>query len=586
MKRYKVTLKLRGPVLTRDTALGAFGIDTPIARMPDDTPFLPGSHVWGKVRDALVNLKTACEKAKSPVADQWNLPRWCGGLRGSEGDKTDGDGGDEVAGNKRRLIHFHDFILVNESNRKNAPQRTRIAIDPGTGAALDAALQVLETPWDAGEEAIFTGAFTLVMDDNEAQIASAAVQKALNWVFQFGGLRTIGFGRTLHVTCVEDGDLFRSHSSFAEAGPQQIKITLAFDEPFLIAAKRETQNTYVSSDIIPGGVVKGALVSLLKASGQSLPGYFNNLLVTHLFPVADEEDRPVAIPHSFVSAGDAIMDAALLSANDPPVYDSDACAFRPDWKGEAWGKARQKVNWPETKTILRLRTAIDRDQRAAETNKLFGYEMRCTDQHKWTGEIRLDDIPQNKRESVAKALRHALANGLPGIGRTQAFAHVTLSDATAQAEPAIRDNCYILVLQTPALIRDPGEDYEHAFAKLSDGALTCDRWFVRERLAGASFIAARFFKGREYRPFLLSEAGCTFVLEPADGKEAEAEALIRCWSRRGIPVGDHLTDVYGFDSLDDDELWKQCPYIPQNGYGEIRVNQALHWNLRIPGGGS
>ena len=56
-----VTLTVLGPIHTRSTAIGGFGVDAPFARLDDDdeTPYLPGSHILGKVRQALKDLLTA-----------------------------------------------------------------------------------------------------------------------------------------------------------------------------------------------------------------------------------------------------------------------------------------------------------------------------------------------------------------------------------------------------------------------------------------------------------------------------------------------------------------------------------------------
>lgn len=50
MRIYRLTLTVQGPVLTRATAIGGYGIDAPVARAADGAPMLAGSHVQGKLR--------------------------------------------------------------------------------------------------------------------------------------------------------------------------------------------------------------------------------------------------------------------------------------------------------------------------------------------------------------------------------------------------------------------------------------------------------------------------------------------------------------------------------------------------------
>ena len=54
-----VTVRVKGPVLTRGTAAGAFGIDAPIARLDDDRAYLPGTHILGKALHALADCRLA-----------------------------------------------------------------------------------------------------------------------------------------------------------------------------------------------------------------------------------------------------------------------------------------------------------------------------------------------------------------------------------------------------------------------------------------------------------------------------------------------------------------------------------------------
>jgi hypothetical protein len=80
----------------------------------------------------------------------------------------------------------------------------------------------------------------------------------------------------------------------------------------------------------------------------------------------------------------------------------------------------------------------------------------------------------------------------------------------------------------------------------------------------------------EYRPYILTQAGSTFVLKTAaeNGTATPEECLAR-WQACGLPVA--KTVCKEFQMSGDENDWRRCPYVPQNGFGEIAVDQAWHW---------
>jgi hypothetical protein len=53
--------------------------------------------------------------------------------------------------------------------------------------------------------------------------------------------------------------------------------------------------------------------------------------------------------------------------------------------------------------------------------------------------------------------------------------------------------------------------------------------------------------------------------------------LIKKWATMGLPLPKWAVEKYQRDGKKGDH-WSNCPYIPQNGYGEIAVNLSIHWD--------
>lgn len=87
--------------------------------------------------------------------------------------------------------------------------------------------------------------------------------------------------------------------------------------------------------------------------------------------------------------------------------------------------------------------------------------------------------------------------------------------------------------------------------------------------------------GGKYYPFYLTGAGSVFVLK-ATIKE-KAMQKIDEWKTKGLPIPEWAKKKYQKNGK---ELWQTCPYIPENGYGEVMINLKFHFDNRIPDGGS
>jgi hypothetical protein len=70
---------------------------------------------------------------------------------------------------------------------------------------------------------------------------------------------------------------------------------------------------------------------------------------------------------------------------------------------------------------------------------------------------------------------------------------------------------------------------------------------------------------------VLTQPGSTFLVK-AVGDATDAAQRVRQWLQHGLPLAKSVCP--GFDPQAGD-VWKRCPFIPTQGYGEITVN--LPW---------
>jgi hypothetical protein len=419
------------------------------------------------------------------------------------------------------------------------------------------------------------------------------------------------------------------------------------DSPFCLAERRLAQNLFKSSDVISGGAVLGALVTMWRsllggdkaaaakidrnfdAERPELGQYFNQIHLTHAFPGA-QSVRPILQPLSFVKADDSFYDVALCDGAG--LIKGEAPAFSVDWKGKDYAEAGKLFAWADVKRELRVRTAINSETRRSADEQLFAYEMIVpTEKLAWYARLDLSDIEdESARPKVIEQFQSLIAYGLTGIGRTKAYAQVDLQANRISPKLASNldmrdDGVWILSLQTPALLCNPDrltapenpvsnerqsisyfkrlinflfsrqatsdsdsdsdsgsqhnalhQAYAQVFKDLSDNKLELVRFFATQSLAGGFYLWRRFQSPNNYQPYLLTEAGSVFVLRARAGEEDKVKDLIEIWAKKGLPLPNWAVEKYQRAGNPGD-FWSNCPYIPQNGYGEVAVNLGIHW---------
>lgn len=609
--RLKVTLTIEGPVLTKSASIGDFGLDAVMAKTSGGKYCLPGTLVRGRLRQAWQELHDVInDDYKSLLGIEKSLndfsTEWLGRESGNKNNKG------QVSPQKVKL-YFTDFILKKSDTDKCI---SRIKINEQLGSAKKGSLLIMEAPLAPGEEAEFTGTIDYIAkDEGEAKRVHKCVEIGLKWVPSFGGKKTIGFGRLLRISVAKEAappDIYGREAT----GRDFLDILLAPSAPFCFARRQVKDNLFESDEVISGGAIKGAIADVWGAminkrgsevdhnfdpDRKELSENFEKVRFTHAFPFLNETGndrchyRPVVMPFSLVKVKDkqtgrgTIYDVAFQK--EAVLINGRAPAFSMDWKEST--DVEKFFGWEKSPDReLRVRTAMDRQKRKAKDKALFAYEMVIPDGFRWGGRIDLSRIDDEQvRKKAESQLFDILCSGMLCISKTKVSTKVDIQSTglknklESKCEPINKNgiNYWIITLQTPMVLCRPSNlneastckelfnEYSRAWLELSEETLNLSHYFASQTLAGGYYLHRRFQDGKPYRPYLLTNAGSVFVL--TETKKDEAKDKIKSWLKKGLDFPNWAKKDYARDKdKNDGGHWTNCPYIPENGYGEIAVN--------------
>jgi len=565
-----IALVIAAPFLVQGSEPGAFGLDTVIERDQDDCPIVPGTLLIGKMRDAWR------EFAKDDLTECWL-----------------GKEADEEFNPKRGRLVESDLRLIgwSKADSKAYPPYPRVAIDEFTGTAKTGALQFIEQPWAIGQRLNFSGTWHAVSTQAECDTLCKSIAAALRWTGQIGAEATIGFGQieSVSVSCTAVPE---SSATVAPENANRWYYTLSTDAPLMISQQGKiTDNLFQSSDEIPGNVIKAALALTLsakngnfaqplsQANGGDLGSAFDKITFSHALPASQEGIRPAVLPASVVAIFDAgtdkVFDATEL--NKPHLINSAAPAFPIDWKPNAFRVAEAALDrgWCVPPRRLRVRTAIDVNTGGAKESQLFAYEQMYAPENGWVGWIDTSSLSTHEKTALATALSSPMLY----LGKTKAKATLTVHAhpprQCLRAESAGGSTCkqgdqLVVMLNSPALLNpidevhdDIAASYQEFWKDASDDALSLSHFFASQYLVGGEYAAQFRRKDRPYRPWLITRAGSIFVLTVTNAEIAQRKLAV--WQATNLPLTKSIADCHG-------ETWRENPYLPQNGYGEILVN--------------
>lgn len=585
------TIKLAGPLLTQSSEPGAFGLDIIVARNSEGVPYIPGTLISGKLDQAWQEINDA---AGSSIPNSPDLQTLLG--RESQNGQP-----------YRKQLFFSDITLVGTLDSERI--HNRVTIDDLRGAAGRQQLVFMESPFLEGKEYDFKGSITYFSTEQDSARIEKFIKTGLRWLTQVGAMRTVGYGRVQKVSfaSLQSATIPTPAGNFAVTGKIGLKITP--EHPFCFAGKPVADNLFESTDFIPGAAVIGSIMTTWNflTNGQPDPDRkilrkeFNQIRITHAFPSKIGNKRPVVYPKSLVKirAGKKKFESYdVATCEKPRLIKGKAPVFSIDWKDSS--DLDQEFGWVPVQKELRIRTGIHpRTLRSAE-KELFSYEQVIPKNYSWYAELDLEGITPGSEEKVFAQLRSLLTHGLIGLGKTKTPAKVefilppqTLQPVKASNAQPLTSNQWIITLQSDTLLGSPEglnetsgvadlkAMYEKAWQDLSGGSLKLVRYFASQRINGGIWRRKTMQQGQQYCPWLLTEAGSVFVLEIAASSLQDGQDCITKWLEHGVPVKEDVCTYYNIPP-DADQQWQVCPFIPQNGYGEIAVNLSVHTDKMPP----
>ncbi|MEW5985003.1 MAG: RAMP superfamily CRISPR-associated protein [Chloroflexota bacterium] len=608
MKRYvvQVSLTILGPFLTAATGPDTYGLQKSFFRDHQDRLTIPASHIKGKLRMALEELDAFSDD--SLVID---VARWFG----ERSDAQDPGSYEPSPG----LLEFSDFTCV---ATPRATKRTRVAINHISFTAAENQLRDVEEVFGSGTGVVSQGTITFFSaSDQEARQITRALQIGFQWLTNLGAEKGVGFGRLLRVwvSNPEDQGVPKLDTTTLSVG-DTLHLRVQPLEPILVGGVKKPRTNYVPSNkILSGGLIKGALTAgLNRAHGifplhrklsvetahtfsgfETLVENFALIRVSHAFPAHATKPRPVKFPISAVQGGNHYADTAL-SAEPYAMIGDQAPAYFIDWK-----ESKEYFGDATPKEIFVTRTEIDDLSRRSLERQLFTYAFICPEDEKgraieWVCNVDFSGIGDpGMRQQVKQEFAQAVYGYLDRLGKLGRRVRIEVRDGEAQAaqesDDLIKDGWIVITLQTDALMLNPQDvrqlppegDLHHLYDAFwqeisGGGCMELVDFFAHQTFKGGYLYhrylgaAERTTRPNNYRPYYLTGAGSVFKLRPLD--EQKAHACLAKWRQSGLDLPAWAKVEYSHPGM---ALWQTCPFVPENGYGEIVVNLKWHWENKL-----
>lgn len=599
IERYtcRVVLTVLGPFLTAATGPDLYGIDKSFHKDDAGNLIVPAAHVKGKLRMALEELQ--------PFLDEQALPD----MRSLFGEGSAPGTYEPRPG----ALRFADFVAQGTHAKAT---RTRVTIDHATQTASRSLLRAVEDPFASGAEVGFAGEVEFsATDQTAAQAIANVIRVGFSWLANLGAEKGVGFGRLKAVSVGKPVPAPSNDTAAQTVAAPSLHLRIKADEPLLVGKVKSRRTNYILSRIeLPGGLIKGALAAALSAAkgdgdrtldpgeAASYPGYealvqhFSEIRVTHALPAPQGAARPVRRPISIVERdGKQRGDLALSTERYPllpegsPAYFADAKNWN-DYKGAT-----------KPRVMFETRSEIDDASQRAAKGRLFTYGfLMPTDEGQrtveWICNVDLVNIADERaRAAAAQQFARAAGQHLQRLGKLARRVTVEVCPGPAPAAMAckspIEDGLAVITLQADAVMLSPDEVrslpleedltalYAAYWTGISNRSLVLEDFFAHQGFEGG-YLYHRYLGASEreetpdaYRPYYLTRAGSVFRLRAVD--PTGAQDAVERWQAVGLPLPAWALAEYGA------EAWRNCPFVPENGYGEIVANLAYHWDHRL-----
>lgn len=617
LQHLRLDVTLQAPYLIHGNDPGRHGLHATLLTDPQGWPVLPGTLLAGRIAETWLACGSALGGAD---ADRWF------GRPGVQPDRA------RLMVRDLRLQRIDDRACPDTPPPREAHPLTRVQLDPDTGSVAPGALLMVEQISAPGAALHFSGTWHTWADRAEATLLCRQLHAALLLQTQLGAWRNIGFGKVLDMNVrltaattaatmpEQDGSPLNAP---ATPSPARLRCSLLTTDLLCIGSRSRRGNVFESADHFNGAILLGALAQQLcwrHGVGRLdelhlhslLARHFDALRCTHALPARRDSGRPLPLPRSLIATRSADGHPLILDAwahAGPPATLHDGVAFQIDWKTEQHTAAAARQHWGATGTSLRVRTDIDTDGQA-KTGALFAYECRHAPQDacgqpqtRWLFDLDLSRIaatcPEADLHTLRAELGELLADGLAPLGKTDALARIDVlapDDPGRQPVWPERDLQTLrpgerlpLLLITDALLfdtaaldrhRDPDglpdldRIYHEALVQLLEalgapGVLTLCHHFASQRLVGGDWLHQRRQQNGSpapYTPLVLTEAGSVLVLQIGPDADA-ARRVLQHWQQHGLDLPARVRQQHG-------ATWRDHPWRPQNGYGEIAVQPA------------
>lgn len=604
-QRYTCTIDLivLGPFLTAATGPDRYGVDKSAHRDHLGRLVIPASHLKGKLRSSLEELEPFFDPADRPDL------KLLFGIKSIEGSY------EPVPAS----VHFSDLICANSTIEGT---RTRVTINRASRTAQQNMLRDLDDLFASGTEICFTGKISFSSSDSITAARLARVlQLGLQWLPTIGSEKGVGFGRLKSVLVGVPAETTIPSLQIHSGSSDAIHLRITPQEPLLIGGIKSRRTNYLVSRLeLTGGLIKGALAAELNEAhgvnpitrpleacyASDYPGFesliknFSLIRVTHARPAIVDGPRPIRLPLSAVEYGEnEFGDVALSNKRTPLVHDRYSPAYYGDAKS-----LNQYEDLAEPAKLFVTRSEIhNASQRTAE-GQLFTYQFYAplTKEKRpieWICNVDFDSVlDSEERMAAIRQFAIAVQQHLHRLGKLSRTVNVAAKDGPATSRTnnpiLIKEGISLVTLQSDTIMLSPnivrslplGQDLYEAYAAywqdLSEGALKLDDFFAHQGFEGGyryhRYLGATERKNRpnRYRPYYLTLAGSLFKLEVMD--EEKATNFLTKWLLCGLPLPKWALEEYGQYRC---PLWESCPFVPENGYGEIAVNLDWHWEKRI-----
>jgi len=618
----QVELTIRAPFISGGSGDGTRGLNKLFIRRSDGRIAVNGSHIKGKLREALKELQKPLGIPKDKIIELFGPEK--------STDKSSDEQNQEARIDYRTKsrLRFSDFIITSPSMQvdcsANQKRLTKVRINSITGTSKEQALQIIENIFDSGTPLTLLGTISFFSELDKAASTAETLSKGLKWITALGGSKGIGFGRFERVSTSFRNSEPISPQSYSNHH-QKFNIHFEFLDDLLIGGIKKATYFVESETVIPGGAIKGSLSRFMNRLCGATPDWtaidkhnnavynqfpllaehFSRIRCSHAFPIEfDRTHRPVTIPFSAVTikTDKDIYDIALLD-QESFIRQTEHPSFQINWKN--FDKAYRLFGWTLPEIINKTRTAIHEKSKRAQDESLYTFQYltpfqsresgqkECRKKIKWITNITMPTLESaDHQQQLAKEFMAAINQGWQYLGKRDATFNFSVHEPELEAfheyfeelSPETCEGQAIVVLQTDTLMFDGKALAENAvhfpdlqaaykqfWDEVTESSCEMIRFFARQKFAGGYQAKNSFQLHEHYYPFVLTEAGSVFVLHI--DKPEKAMSVLQKLRKNGLLLPSDITKWFSPDK----EQWQQCPFVPENGYGEIRINLKWHW---------